>query len=128
MNQKKKITTRDIERYRIAYSVAEESPCRFQMGASIYLGARFITCAHNVVRTHPIQIKEYGKHVISIHAEFAALIKSRTNISGATMYIARASAHKNTSKPCHVCEELMRLAGVKYIVYTIKGELVKELL
>lgn len=122
----KKITKRDIERYRIAYAVAQESLCRFQIGAVIYMGARFITCAHNVVKTHPIQTKEYGQHVISIHAEFAAIIKSRTNISGATMYIARASAHKNTSKPCHVCRELMSMAGIKYIVYTTNGELVKE--
>lgn len=81
--------------------------------------------AVNEIKTHT-EHKRYGSHVISIHAEHAAILRANTSVKGATLYIARDGG--NTSMPCDHCMAYMRMAGIAYVVYMWQGELRKEIL
>jgi deoxycytidylate deaminase len=99
------------------------------MAAMIYRGNKPISVAVNILKSHPEHKTHYGVHVCSIHAEHRSVLKARTSVEGCTIYIARAGKHNNyTSKPCPACMEYLRIAGIKTMVFTVKGELVKEYL
>jgi deoxycytidylate deaminase len=97
------------------------------MAAMIYKGSKPISCAVNVLRSHPEHKTYYGTHVCSIHAEHRSILKARCSVEGTTIYIARAGKHVDTytSQPCAACTEYLRIAGVKYAVYTVKGKIIK---
>ena len=123
------ITKKDQQRYELTRLLATESTVRFQMAAMIYRGNKPISVAVNVLKSHPEHKTYYGDHVISVHSEHHVILKARTSVDGCTMYIARAGKHTNyTSKPCLACQAYMRIAGIKTMVFTVKGELVKEYL
>jgi deoxycytidylate deaminase len=115
-------TNQDLERYELARELAGNSECRFKMGAVIFRHKPIAT-GINVIKTHPDH-KRYGKHVISIHAEHRAILRSRTSVNGATLYVARDGG--DTSKPCPACMAYMREAGIYAVVYLDKGTVVKE--
>lgn len=118
----KKPSARDMKFYELATMLAYDSECRFRMGAVITNGARIMALGTNKIKTHPVQ-KRYGSHVVSIHAEYAAILHARCDLTGSTLYIAR---FKNLiSKPCASCALLMVEAGIKYMVYHDGNKVVK---
>jgi deoxycytidylate deaminase len=107
-------SARDMRYYDLATMLAMNSACRFPMGSVVALGARIISVGTNVIKTHPVQ-KRYGSHVVSIHAEYSAILHARCDLTGATLYVAR---YKDLiSKPCASCALLMAEAGIKDMVY-----------
>jgi len=107
-------SARDMRYYELATMLAMNSACRFQMGSVIALGARIFALGTNVIKTHPVQ-KRYGSHVVSIHAEYSAILHARCDLTGSTLYVAR---YRNLiSKPCAACALLMVEAGIKSMVY-----------
>lgn len=62
----------------------------------------------------------------SVHAEVAALRAwGGTNLRNATLYVARIGRDGTPmmSKPCANCQQALRDAGVKKVVYTIDSEM-----
>lgn len=108
------LTQRDNRFYELAMMLAETSECHYRMSAVITNGARVLSLGVNQIKTHPKQAI-YREHVVSIHAELAAILHARTDLTGATIYIAR---WKNLiSKPCLTCREIIREAGITTAVY-----------
>lgn len=65
----------------------------------------------------------------TIHAELDSILGlSKEDLKGSTIYIYRQ--HKNGSpllaKPCEHCQELLKLAQIKYVCYTSNGGYIKE--
>jgi deoxycytidylate deaminase len=76
----------------------------------------------NSNKSHPIQAK-FAKLVgkeekIYLHAEISALVKCHKEPH--TIYVARITQAGNMgiAKPCLICQEAIRQAGVKFVVYT----------
>lgn len=118
------ITNNDIRFYTAAHSVAMNSPCRYKFGAVIVRQGRIISRQSNIIKTHPI-MGRYGEWCISIHAEINAILKSRVDVNGAVMYIARDSVNPN-SLPCKTCMSIIIEKGIFAIVYHNGTELKKE--
>lgn len=76
----------------------------------------------NKLKTHPRQAhyaKQNGRNEkIYLHAEISALIKCREEPH--TIYVGRImkTGMAGMCKPCPICEQAIREAGAKYIVYT----------
>ena len=63
------------------------------------------------------------------HAEIGAILGiPRTKTEGATVYVVRVnrSGQYRMSKPCPMCEEVLRFVGIKKVVYTENGNTVGE--
>lgn len=117
------ITAKDKWGYDLAMQVAKLSQCRYRLGAVIVKGSRVLSVGCNVTKSHPIH-KEYPNWTISIHAEHSAILKATTDVSGATVFVARQGGNK-ASKPCSFCLAVLLEAGIKEIVY-YNGALVRE--
>lgn len=83
-------------------------------------------------KTHPF-LKKHGFHYNqSIHAEMAAIfrMKNKENLKGATIVVYRETkdGHMAMSKPCAVCQKLMRIYGVKKIMYSTENGICEEIL
>lgn len=89
------------------------------VGAVITHGRRVISQGFNRRKTHP-RSQNIGN---TRHAELDAVLKARTDLEGATCYIARlAGPGARTwamARPCRHCEWLLRNAGIHRIVYTV---------
>lgn len=120
----KKLTARDENFYSLTLKIAGTSQCHYRMGAIIVKGNRILAVGVNVVKTHPIVTKNYQDHCVSIHAELNAIIRAQTDIIQSTLYVARDGG--KVSKPCTACQELMKLAGIRTMVYSTVHGLVKE--
>lgn len=85
---------------------------------------------NSFVKTHPMQKKyadDVGLHYkIYLHAEVAALVKAHKKVD--TLVIARIRQSDNKlaiARPCPVCSEAIRKAGVRKVYFTDDhGELV----
>jgi deoxycytidylate deaminase len=61
----------------------------------------------------------------TIHAEIASILGLDKSITeGATVYVARINKQETyrLSKPCPMCEAVLRHVGVKKVVYTIDNQ------
>ncbi len=100
-----------------------------KMGAAIYYKNKFLSAGHNLVaKTHPIMVQLNSKK--TTHAELAAILKIRhkQDLNGTTIAVYRANKQGELAlaRPCPVCRELLRLHGVKWIVYTTPHGYTKE--
>lgn len=108
---------------RQATRVASLSTCRFKHGAVITKGGSVIAVGVNSDRNHPCIVSN-PKTEASIHAE-AAVIKACAGVDlrGATIYVARVykNGQQAMSKPCIYREQLIKLAGIKRVVWAIEN-------
>ena len=111
---------RDLTHLRTAQFIARESDApNFKMGAVIASGKKLLGLGHNnVTKTHPASNTPYSH----IHAELAAMLNARTDLTGTTLYVFRGGKEERPlmSKPCKHCQALIRKAGIKTVVYSIK--------
>lgn len=61
----------------------------------------------------------------SVHAEVAALRGLGHSVKNGIMYVARVDkkGEPKMSKPCAKCQEALKKAGVRKVVYTIDDEM-----
>lgn len=116
-------SARDNDLYTMTMKIAMMSEHRYKFGAIIARGKRIVSVGTNVFKTHPIY-RNYGSFVNSIHAEYYAILRADDTVD-CTMYIARYSINLK-SKPCVVCMQLIKDAGIRDIVYHNGREVVKE--
>lgn len=112
---------------RIRYTVetlASLSEHHFKVGAVIVKGRRVIAVGHNKTKTHTIIKNKLDKYslVDKLHAEMDAVLKARTDLCGAKLYVLRICPDNRNgtgmSRPCSLCMRLIRGAGIKEIIYT----------
>jgi deoxycytidylate deaminase len=63
------------------------------------------------------------------HAEIGAILGlSRSATEGATVFVVRVNRHGEyrMSKPCPMCEDVLKFVGVKKVVYTTGGNAIGE--
>lgn len=102
-----------------AVRTAEHSTYRWKHGAVVAKGNKVLGFAPNKFRNAPL----VDEHNVSDHAERATLrelLKSRDDLRGCTIYIARINkqGHTMISRPCPDCMKAIIAAGIKEIVYT----------
>jgi len=107
------VSKKDVGYYKQSLKLAKTSTCRDKHGAIVVKNGSVLSFATNRNCSNPIS-KSFKKQ--TIHAEQRAIACSRSNLVGATLYSARY--HRNgISTPCVMCMELIRLAGIRSIVY-----------
>lgn len=102
----------------IAKRLAEKSSSKFKLGCCIVKKNKIIGFGFNDMRkTHP-KCNTYGNY---LHAELHSLLGLSINeTKGATAYVYRLKndGSMGMSKPCPVCEDALRVAGIQEICYT----------
>lgn len=119
------LSAKDRSRLDQAIRVSENSECRKRHGAVLTSGGRVLGIGVNVNRNDPAVIGDAQLNY-SVHAEIAALRAwGGSNLKNATMYVARIGRYGEPmmSKPCAKCQEALKAAGVKKVVYTIDNEM-----
>lgn len=113
----------------LAIREAETSTDRFRVGAVVYRGSRILGLGFNSMdKTHPKSPHPYH----SIHAEFDALLDAVNSqaytsfnwsetLHGADIYVHRLKADgtPGLAKPCVYCYQMLRMAGIRKIGYSI---------
>lgn len=108
----------------MAESLAHMSKHHMRVGAVIVKGRRIIAGGYNKNKTHTIIKNKIDKFslVDKLHAEMAVILKARTNLDGAKIYVLRICPDNKDgtgmSRPCNLCMRLIRGAGIKEIIYT----------
>ncbi len=107
-----------------AMDLAYNSQCRQQHGAIIVKSNRVLGLGINKNKNHPT-ICTNPKLQAAVHAEIAALKSCQGDTKGATIYVARRNnrGKQMMSKPCSSCQEALRAAGIKKIIYTVDSEM-----
>lgn len=112
---------RDKRNFKIAKLAARHSTAsNFRIGAVIAKGRKVLGVGFNdPFKTHPKSNTPYQ----FIHAELAALINARCDVTGAVIYVFRAGQNERPllAKPCEHCMELIKRAGIKAVFFSIHG-------
>ena len=120
-----------VQRYmHLAKNIAFQSPLPdYRHGAVLVRGGSVINTGTNKLNFcsfgNRFRNKKEGK--ATVHAEIAAVLGiERSNTEGAIIYVARigkAGAYR-LSKPCSMCQAVMKHVGIKRVVYTIDNKTV----
>lgn len=110
-----------------AMKAAELSEERQRHGAVIYKGGSLISVGTNIVANDPFFVGEETinpKH----HAEAMAIraCSKDADLSNAVIYVARINkkGEPAMSKPCLTCQEAIKVAKIKRVVYTLSLEVI----
>lgn len=107
----------------MAIQIASQNDQRFRL-AAVAVNRQGKVCAIGVnsSKTHPRQArlaKQYGhQDQIGLHAELCALIKSREKIHSLIVIRLLRNGKTANAKPCPICSEAIRIAGVKNVVFS----------
>ena len=107
--------------FRLAKNVSRYSNHRYRMGAVI-ARKKPISIGFNFIKTHPKYSNPNKTKSVSIHAEISAIIRAYDDdLTGAVMYIYRENLRGEPAiaKPCDECMRLLKVSGIKKIIYTI---------
>lgn len=87
-----------------------------KLGAVIVKSNTILGVGVNKLKTHP-KAKNYAQR---IHAELAAILNSRTDITGADLYVFRytQSGLQGISKPCDGCMAAIVESGISTVYYS----------
>lgn len=106
---------------KIALVEARKSDNRFRLGAVIYTKNTILSRDHNYSlkstrNLHP----KFRSWPGSVHAEMAAILSARTDLSGSTLFIVRINRKEEflLSKPCSHCIKYIIHTGIKKVIYS----------
>tara|TARA_R110000823_G_scaffold32212_2_gene90913 strand:- start:3697 stop:4104 length:408 start_codon:yes stop_codon:yes gene_type:complete len=71
----------------------------------------------------------YTCGLATTHAEIGAILGlARSTTEGATIFVVRVNNHGDfrMSKPCPMCEDVLKFVGVKRAIYTTGGDTIGE--
>lgn len=129
---------KDIDRLQKTKELASESVFvkingkTSKVGASVYLGNKFISKGVNSNKTHTSvprfnEVLEFDKPPV-LHAEMSALIRASKVISHkdfkhCTLYVARKlnCDGYGLARPCRACQEAIKLFGISKVIYTTEN-------
>ena len=99
--------------------VAMNNNHRFHVGAALFRRKSLVTIGANTSKTHPSFKRTYknGQSCYAIHAEMNILRQAKP---GDVIFVMRWSAEGELTMahPCEHCQELIRKAGIKRVVYS----------
>jgi deoxycytidylate deaminase len=105
----------------VARYLSRKSQANKKHGAVVVKSGRVVGTGYNKDRNHPLFISpEHIKTHCSRHAEVEAIREAKSNSSGAILYVARLNREgkDRNSKPCGLCEVVIRKAKIKKVIYT----------
>ena len=116
MSLQKPCTNPSMYHVRQAVIAARKSDHKQRVGAVFAVGSRIISAGSNSYKTHPRSNSPYK----TIHAEFSAFLRARTELSGATLYVVRllATGDLGMAKPCPDCQRFIAKMNLKKIIYS----------
>lgn len=76
-----------------------------------------LSVGYNQQKTHPIS---NGTPQMQLHAEMHALLRCEVDTNGADLVVVRTkpSGKPGLSRPCDICEKLIRKFGIRKVIYT----------
>ncbi len=107
--------------FKLAQRASFESNFRIKVGAVLVgRNGKPISIGHNIAtKTHPLTEK-FGKFN-TIHAEIDCIVgNNRDLLKDSTIYVYREKFDGSVaiSKPCNMCESILRQFGIKKVIYT----------
>lgn len=99
------------------------------IGCVIFKGKNILVSSHNSVRASNKVPKRFKEFEESLHAECAAIIKAKKDLSGYSLLVVRhqKSGRIMTAKPCELCLGFIKYVGIKRIFYSNSlGQIVEE--
>jgi len=119
-----------MDRYiQVALNSADKSLSRYHKhGAVCVVSGRVVSTGCNYPSgPHLIKVREevFFKYELSCHAEVAAIQKlpPGTNMRKVRLIVVRTGM--KMSKPCSICEPVLRELGINKIYYSCEGQLVR---
>lgn len=109
----------------LASRIAEDSSFdMFRHGALLVKGGTVLNWSanHNKIHRWAQRFRNYGCGHATHHAELGAILgMSRDKTKGSDVYVIRLSKSGKLmlSKPCQMCEDLLRYVGVKRVFYSV---------
>ena len=121
--------TKKVRRYfNLARNVAFNSEYgKIRHGALLIKGGSIINTCYNKDKfcAFGTRFRDPDRGHATIHAELGCILGlDRSVTRGSTVYVARVGKLGNMkiSKPCEMCEEVLRHVGVRKVVYTINDK------
>lgn len=108
----------------LAKRLAEQSEYgKFKHGAVLVQGGSVLNCSYNKENYNSFgsRFRPKDKGTATLHAELGCILGiPRAKTTGATVYVARVNSQgeEKISKPCRMCQNVLRHVGVKRVVYT----------
>jgi deoxycytidylate deaminase len=105
----------------VARYFAAKSASRRKHGAVVVKSGRVVGTGYNKDRNSPLFVSpEHIKTHCSRHAELEAVRDANWNVRGAVLYVARVNneGKDRNSKPCGLCEAMIRETQIKKVIYT----------
>lgn len=106
---------------KLAVKEAKKSTYFQPVGAVIIRKKTILSSGHNYAhksakKLHP----KFQKWKYSIHAEVDCILKARTDLSGATIYVIRLGKNGQflLSRPCSHCLSYLKHVGIKKVYYS----------
>lgn len=106
---------------KVAVKEAQKSDYFQKVGAVIIKKKTILSKGHNYAhksakKLHP----KFKRWENSIHAEADAILKARTDLKGATIYVIRlgSSGKFRFAKPCNHCKTYLKHVGIKKVFYS----------
>lgn len=120
MYSDQEINLLNIGYFQLARTMSRHSDCKIKVGAVI-ANKKPISASFNTFKTHPKYSNPYETNVGSIHAEIRAVILSGQDLKGGSIYVYREykTGKPAMSRPCRLCMEVLKEAGIKKVYYTI---------
>ena len=117
-----------LKYFNIAKQLSYKSEYHHKLGAVIIKKGKILGVGFNKPnKTHPKSNHPFH----TIHSELDAILGvSREDLKGATIYVYREGANGKPvlAKPCKYCQELIKLANIKEVCYTINDGYKKEII
>jgi tRNA(Arg) A34 adenosine deaminase TadA len=112
----------------LAKRLAEQSEYgKFKHGAVLVQGGSVLNCSYNKDNYNSFgsrfRTADMGR--ATLHAELGCILgMPRAKTTGATMYVARVNSlgKEKISKPCTMCQGVLKHVGVKRVIYTTNDE------
>lgn len=107
----------------MAIDEAVKSDYKVKHSAIIFNKNIIISRAYNSISTYNRKLHPKFKKRLSqgLHAETAAILSARSDLSGCAMLIIRINKRKQLlmSKPCEYCMKYIEYVGIKKVIYSI---------
>lgn len=125
----------------IAAEYAKTSPHSFKHGSIIVKGGRIVGSGINTQRyannlpkkidesiweeLNASERRDYLARIANpnVHAEMDAILYTKANLKGATVYVVRINAKGQMamSRPCAMCRQFMQTRGIDSCIYSISN-------
>lgn len=109
-----------LERFsvmRLAKAASYNSDHHYKIGCVLVVHGKPVSVGFNLCKSHPVYTSRRNP---SMHAEVRALLASNCSVAGGTAFIYREDATGNPrlARPCNLCYNQLKAAGIKRIIYT----------